>query len=57
MTTGGERFRRLSELFDELVSLDDETRERRIAEACAGDTELEAELRQLLAIDGGGDDD
>jgi len=54
MTEQGERFHRLSALFDELVELDGEAREARIAERCSGDPGMAEEIRQLLAIDDGG---
>ncbi len=50
-TDDGERFSRLSELFDELVGEDAEAREAQIAERCSGDPELEAELRKMLQVD------
>lgn len=51
MTEATERFQRLSSLFDEVVELAPADREARIQEGCAGDAELEAELRDLLAAD------
>jgi serine/threonine-protein kinase len=51
MTEQGERFHRLSALFDEVIELDDEAREDRIAERCSDDPTMAEEVRQLLAID------
>jgi serine/threonine-protein kinase len=52
MTTNkGDRFRELSMLFDEVVDLDEDSREALIAERCADRPELERELRDLLAAD------
>lgn len=47
----GERFKELSRLFDQVVDLEGEVRESIIRERCAGDPELERELRDLLAAD------
>ncbi len=54
-TDRNERFQRLSRLFDEVVDLDHDARERVIAERCAGDPELETEIREVLAADSTGD--
>ena len=51
MMDQGDRFRTLSELFDEAADLDVEAREALIAERCEGDREMERELRALLAAD------
>jgi serine/threonine-protein kinase len=50
-----ERFQQLSRLFDEVVDLELDQREAAIAERCAGDAQLERELRDLLIADGTGD--
>lgn len=50
-TEGSERFRVLTDLFDEIVALDPGAREQRIRDACADAPRLEAELRALLAAD------
>lgn len=47
----GERFQTLSRLFEDVVDLEPEARERVIAERCAGDVELEREIRELLSAD------
>jgi len=51
MTAQSERFRRLSDLFDEVVSVSDAEREQAIVDGCGGDEELERELRALLEAD------
>lgn len=51
MTQQSDRFRTLSALFDDVVELPASERDERIAQACAGDSALEAELRALLAAD------
>jgi hypothetical protein len=56
-TNRSDRFRALSELFDEVVDLEGDAREHIIRERCATDAELEAELRRLLAADAGGESD
>jgi hypothetical protein len=47
----GERFRRLSGLFDDMVELPGVDREEGTPASCAGDVALERELRALLAAD------
>jgi eukaryotic-like serine/threonine-protein kinase len=56
-TNDGERFRTLSRLFDELVDLEPGARDPVIRERCAGDPELEREIRALLEADETGDPD
>lgn len=51
MTDQGDRFRTLSSLFDEVVDLEPEAREARIAERCGNDGAMEEELRALLHAD------
>ncbi|WP_018971373.1 serine/threonine protein kinase [Rudaea cellulosilytica] len=52
MSTGDpERWRRLSALFEGAIDLPREARERYIVEKCANDSELETELRRMLAAD------
>ena len=43
-----ERFRRVSALFDEALDQPDDQRTIWLARACAGDAELEAEVRRML---------
>jgi hypothetical protein len=52
-----ERFRRLGELFDQLVDLSPVEREAAIENAASSDAELERELRALLAADESGRSD
>jgi eukaryotic-like serine/threonine-protein kinase len=53
MSTATERWAEVAALFDELVELDADIRERRLAELDAGDPLLAAEVRSLLAADDG----
>jgi eukaryotic-like serine/threonine-protein kinase len=53
MSTAAERWAEVAALFDELVELDSDIRERRLAELNAGDPILAAEVRSLLAADDG----
>src|SRR5438445_13210542 len=46
-----QRWRRVSALFEEAIDLPPEARERLVAEKCADDAALEADLRRLLAAD------
>jgi len=55
MAEQADRFRRLSEVFDEVVALGPDLRESALAELCAGDGELEAEVRKLLQADAASD--
>ena len=48
----GDRFRKLSELFDEIVEMPTRDREAAILASCGGDQALQGELRALLAADG-----
>ena len=56
----GERWERLTELFHAAVALPDEARGAFLADACAGDPALRAEVERLVAAharagrDGGG---
>jgi serine/threonine protein kinase len=52
-----DRFRRLSRLFDEVVSLPAEERDQAMARLCGGDHDLESELRDLVAADETADPD
>jgi serine/threonine-protein kinase len=54
---GGERFRTLSRIFDEVADLVGAEREVAIRERCAGHPDLEGEVRALLAADEGGEPD
>ena len=54
MTNQSERFKRLSDLFDELVHLEGEERERAILDGCGGDDQMVGELRALLSADESG---
>lgn len=54
MTNQSERFKRLSDLFDELVHLEGEERERAILDGCGGDDQMVRELRALLSADESG---
>lgn len=51
MKGSSDRFRMLSSAFDAVVDLPPEEREEAISRCCAGDVELEEELRALLAVD------
>lgn len=45
------QWRRAGEIFDELLEASVDDRASRLVEACAGDRELESEVRRLLALD------
>ncbi len=46
-----DRWRRLTEIFDAVVGLPDEDRDRALDELCAGDGEIRAEVHRLLKAD------
>ncbi|HYU32454.1 MAG TPA: serine/threonine-protein kinase [Thermoanaerobaculia bacterium] len=51
-----DRWRRIEEIFDEVLALPEGEREARLAELCGGDAVLRSEVASLLAADAGASD-